>query len=84
MLQTDAKTKHGVKINLIKRLPMGGGVGGGSSDAATTLLALNKLWNINYDINKLANLGLQLGLMCLYLYVVKAPLRKALGKTTPC
>lgn len=61
MLQTDAKTKHGVKINLIKRLPMGGGVGGGSSDAATTLLALNKLWNINYDINKLANLGLQLG-----------------------
>lgn len=61
MLQTDAKTKHGVKINLIKRLPMGGDVGGGSSDAATTLLALNKLWNINYDINKLANLGLQLG-----------------------
>ena len=61
MLQTDAKTNHGVKINLIKRLPMGGGVGGGSSDAATTLLALNKLWNINYDINKLANLGLQLG-----------------------
>jgi 4-diphosphocytidyl-2-C-methyl-D-erythritol kinase len=61
MLQTDTKTKHGVKINLIKRLPMGGGVGGGSSDAATTLLALNKLWNINYDINKLANLGLQLG-----------------------
>ena len=61
MLQTDAKTKHGVKINLIKRLPMGGGVGGGSSDAATTLLALNKLWNINYDINKLANLCLQLG-----------------------
>ena len=61
MLQTHSKTKHGVKINLIKRLPMGGGVGGGSSDAATTLLALNKLWNINYDINELARLGLQLG-----------------------
>ncbi|MBE0359637.1 MULTISPECIES: 4-(cytidine 5'-diphospho)-2-C-methyl-D-erythritol kinase [Pseudoalteromonas] len=61
LLQTQNKSQLGVKINLIKRLPMGGGVGGGSSDAATTLLALNKLWNINSSVDELADLGLQLG-----------------------
>ena len=61
LLQTQNKSQLGVKINLIKRLPMGGGVGGGSSDAATTLLALNKLWNINNSVDELADLGLQLG-----------------------
>lgn len=52
---------HGVNIHLHKRLPTGGGVGGGSSNAATTLLALNKLWELNLSIDELANIGLTLG-----------------------
>ncbi len=51
----------GADIQLEKILPMGGGIGGGSSNAATTLLALNILWQINWPLNKLAELGLTLG-----------------------
>jgi 4-diphosphocytidyl-2-C-methyl-D-erythritol kinase len=51
----------GVDIFVSKRLPMGGGLGGGSSDAAATLLALNRLWQLNYSAEKLAQIGLQLG-----------------------
>lgn len=51
----------GVQINLEKKLPMGGGVGGGSSDAATTLLALNSLWKCDLSIDALADLGVKLG-----------------------
>ncbi|HKM14342.1 MAG TPA: 4-(cytidine 5'-diphospho)-2-C-methyl-D-erythritol kinase [Marinospirillum sp.] len=51
----------GVAINLQKNLPMGAGLGAGSSDAATTLLALNLLWQLNLDLTQLAALGLQLG-----------------------
>ncbi|MBE0362493.1 4-diphosphocytidyl-2-C-methyl-D-erythritol kinase [Pseudoalteromonas ulvae UL12] len=51
----------GVDIHLTKRLPMGGGVGGGSSDAATTLLALNQLWQCGYTLDQLAEIGLTLG-----------------------
>ena len=53
--------KLGADIQLEKRLPSGGGLGGGSSDAATTLLALNHLWQLNLSIDQLAELGLQLG-----------------------
>ncbi|HEX5277092.1 MAG TPA: 4-(cytidine 5'-diphospho)-2-C-methyl-D-erythritol kinase [Fluviicoccus sp.] len=52
---------QGVKIRIEKRLPMGGGIGGGSSDAATTLLALNTLWNLGYATDRLAEIGLALG-----------------------
>lgn len=52
---------HGVEIAVDKRLPMGGGLGGGSSDAATVLLALNRLWNLNLSRAELQRLGLQLG-----------------------
>ena len=52
---------RGVDIKLEKRLPMGGGIGGGSSNAATTLLALNTLWQTGLTIDELAQLGLQLG-----------------------
>ena len=51
----------GVSIDLTKRLPMGGGLGGGSSNAATTLIALNELWEIGLSRTELAELGLQLG-----------------------
>lgn len=61
LLKERYNIQKGVKIHLIKRLPMGGGLGGGSSDAATTLLALNKLWGINATQSELMQLGLQLG-----------------------
>lgn len=51
----------GVDIRLEKRLPLGGGLGGGSSDAATTLVALNRLWGLNLTMDDLARLGLGLG-----------------------
>lgn len=51
----------GVDIKLTKVLPMGGGVGGGSSNAATTLLALNKLWDVNLPLTELEKLGNTLG-----------------------
>ncbi len=61
MLQTETGTQKGAKITLEKRLPMGGGLGGGSSDAATTLLALNKLWGLELGKSQLMKLGLKLG-----------------------
>ena len=51
----------GVTLQVDKRLPMGGGLGGGSSDAATTLLALNRLWQTGLDSLQLQQLGLGLG-----------------------
>ena len=51
----------GAEIWLDKRLPMGGGLGGGSSDAATTLVALNQLWNTQLSHDELAAIGLKLG-----------------------
>lgn len=61
LLQPYQTQPHGVRITLDKYLPMGGGIGGGSSDAATTLLALNQLWQLNLSIDQLAHLSLQLG-----------------------
>ncbi len=51
----------GADIGIDKRLPMGGGLGGGSSNAATTLVALNHLWQCRFSEDELAQLGLQLG-----------------------
>ncbi len=59
--QTRVKDACGVTISLKKRLPMGGGLGGGSSNAATTLIALNHLWGLGLDRQELAALGLKLG-----------------------
>jgi 4-diphosphocytidyl-2-C-methyl-D-erythritol kinase len=61
LLQTYAPEGAGVSIRLEKVLPMGGGLGGGSSDAATVLLALNRLWQINLSREQLQQLALQLG-----------------------
>ena len=52
---------QGAQITVRKRIPMGGGLGGGSSDAATTLVALNRLWRLGLSADRLAALGLQLG-----------------------
>jgi len=61
LLQTHTGTRQGVDIRLEKNLPMGGGLGGGSSDAATTLVALNRIWQTGLSPDELAGLGLQLG-----------------------
>jgi 4-diphosphocytidyl-2-C-methyl-D-erythritol kinase len=60
-LQQFSKTTYGADITLNKRLPLGGGVGGGSSNAATTLIALNQLWQLHLPLDSLATLGLSLG-----------------------
>jgi len=60
-LQEQSGTGLGADIWLSKVLPMGGGIGGGSSDAATTLLALAHLWQLDWDEDRLAALGLSLG-----------------------
>ena len=61
MLQEASGASLGVEITLDKRLPMGGGLGGGSSDAATVLLALNRLWRLEWPRERLQALGLELG-----------------------
>ena len=60
-LQAACGTALGATLRVRKRIPMGGGLGGGSSDAATTLLALNQLWDCRLGIEELARLGLPLG-----------------------
>ena len=61
LLQQATGCQQGATIHLDKKLPMGGGLGGGSSDAATVLLALNHLWQTGLDRQTLQRLGLQLG-----------------------
>ena len=61
ILQSEANCSEGVDIGIEKRIPMGGGFGGGSSDAATVLVALNRLWGLDFDSERLAALGLRLG-----------------------
>ena len=61
LLQQHTKCSLGVEILVEKRIAMGGGLGGGSSDAATVLIALNHLWRLNLSRAELLSLGLQLG-----------------------
>ncbi len=61
LLQQESGTSSGVDIAVRKTLPMGGGLGGGSSDAATTLLALNRLWSLDLTRERLQTLALSLG-----------------------
>lgn len=61
LLQTVTGCTQGVCIGIDKHIPSQAGMGGGSSDAATTLIALNRLWNLHLSRNELARIGLQLG-----------------------
>ena len=60
-LKAAAGCPLGADISVLKRIPMGAGLGGGSSDAATCLVALNRLWGLGWSTAKLAELGLKLG-----------------------
>jgi 4-diphosphocytidyl-2-C-methyl-D-erythritol kinase len=61
LLQEASGTAQGVDIEIDKRIPMGGGLGGGSSDAATVLMAMNELWKTGFDREALAEIGAGLG-----------------------
>ena len=60
-LQAASGTTLGADISIDKQVPWGAGLGGGSSDAATTLIALNRLWGLNWPRSKLLEIGLSLG-----------------------
>jgi 4-diphosphocytidyl-2-C-methyl-D-erythritol kinase len=60
-LQMASGTRLGAEIRVSKRIPMGGGLGGGSSDAATTLLALNQMWQVGFSSAQIAAIGVTLG-----------------------
>ncbi len=61
LLKAETGCELGVRIEVDKKLPMGGGLGGGSSDAATTLMVLNELWGLGLTKEKLLRMGLSLG-----------------------
>ena len=61
LLQSRFWVDKGVSIGIDKRIPIGGGLGGGSSDAAACLLALNRLWELDLSLDQLAGIGLELG-----------------------
>ncbi|MDO9234871.1 MAG: 4-(cytidine 5'-diphospho)-2-C-methyl-D-erythritol kinase [Aquabacterium sp.] len=61
LLQVESKTTLGCDIHIQKQIPWGAGLGGGSSDAATVLLALNQLWDLNWSRSKLEALAIKLG-----------------------
>ena len=61
LLKDFCKIEAGVEIDLQKEIPMGAGMGGGSSDAASTLIGLNALWNLNLSKETLGKIGLKLG-----------------------
>jgi 4-diphosphocytidyl-2-C-methyl-D-erythritol kinase len=61
LLQTASGCGQGAEIRVRKRIPAGGGLGGGSSDAATVLVGLNRLWGLDWSAEQLAELGLRLG-----------------------
>lgn len=61
LLQREGALRRGADISVVKRLPLGGGLGGGSSDAATVLVALNRLWGLGWGTERLMALGLRIG-----------------------
>lgn len=69
LLKNKYNVSDGIDIYIKKNIPDGGGLGGGSSDAATTLLVLNEMWNLNLSIEELCNIAVGLGSdICFFLY----------------
>ncbi len=84
-LQDRTACPLGAKIGVIKRLPMGGGVGGGSSNAATVLVALNYLWKTGLSLQALAEIGVRLGADVPIFVRGVAAFAEGIGeKLTPC
>ena len=78
-LKNKFNIKEGVKINIEKNIPMAAGLGGGSSDAATTLLTLNKLWSIKLSEKKLIEIGTKIGSDIPFFIVGKTAIVKGIG-----
>lgn len=84
LLKKYTHSVFGAHINIEKNLPMGGGLGGGSSDAATTLVALNYHWDLNLSDDELAHLGVSLGADVPIFIHGKAAIAEGIGeKLTP-
>lgn len=81
LLKDACRVAQGVAIAVDKRIPIGGGLGGGSSDAASVLLALNRLWNLHLSRAELAALGLQLGADVPFFLGVGAAFVRGIGET---
>jgi 4-diphosphocytidyl-2-C-methyl-D-erythritol kinase len=81
LLKAHTGSREGVDIEIEKRLPMGGGLGGGSSDAATTLLALNRLWKLNLPRQELQTLALKLGADVPFFVFGKNAFAQGVGET---
>lgn len=80
LMQQECSCRLGVDINLQKKLPIGGGLGGGSSDAATTLVALNYLWGIHLPVRRLLSLGLELGADVPFFILGRAAYAEGIGE----
>ena len=80
LLKAAAGVDAGATIGVHKRIPMGGGLGGGSSDAATVLLALNRLWRLDWSKARLQALGLQLGADVPFFLVGTSALAEGIGE----
>ena len=81
LLKAETGSVPGVNIRLAKRLPMGGGLGGGSSDAASVLLGLNRLWSLRLSRSRLQELALKLGADVPFFVFGQTALAEGIGET---
>ena len=79
-LQRASGCASGVDITIVKRIPVGAGLGGGSSDAASVLLALNRLWNLGMSREELARMGLELGADVPFFLCAEPALARGIGE----
>ena len=61
LLSNESGKRYGVQIHIVKKIPIGAGLAGGSTDAAATLIGLNELWRLGYNVEDLLRLGSELG-----------------------
>lgn len=79
VLQDKYKVKKGVDIKIMKRIPISAGLGGGSSNAATTLIGLNRLWRLNLSLNRLVTLSKLIGCDVPF-FIYNSPFAKGLNR----